>query len=640
MARVQYMLLLLLLPLALKCVPLQPVTDLEGQIASAVKQRQLETKFSDMTAFFSERLDASAGSKSFSDKTGNCRLSWYDWMMRHPVESIGAADEFTRGLHKAALLKTGAVPGVLSIARTKLDARLSTEALPLPAVKGIADAGLRTLVATLLAAHREFSAALAPLNLEEQEEVRANLYQQSTGSKAIAPFFADQAAGRRVCNLLEKMDRSALIRAGEYLARLSEPSFLKQIMRTASRQAGKNTMVRINTPAGEIIFGGRDNNEYRLDDPGDVVAVVDAGGDDTYLDGSLSSRRSELVVIDLAGNDTYSGEKPGIQGGAILGTSLLIDAMGNDNYRAGDVAQGACLAGTGILIDMAGNDRYTGLRRVQGSAICGIALLLDRAGDDDYRTSLLGQGVGGPLGFGLLDDLDGKDHYYAGGKEMNTYGDTPGYDGWSQGAGVGPRGVANGGIGCLLDGGGDDIYEADYFSHAAGYWFALGFARDFGGNDQRVGSTRTAYDGGERKEARFLRWGNGFGCHYAAGYLFDDSGDDTYLGDHACVNFNWDIGITALVDLAGNDQYKTTSSGVGLCSNCGLSVLFDGGGDDSYNGPGLGSADATTPYHNDPRAYNFAFLIDASGNDRYPNDIANGAEYERGWKGGFLIDRK
>ena len=41
----------------------------------------------------------------------------------------------------------------------------------------------------------------------------------------------------------------------------------------------------------------------------------------------------------------------------------------------------------------------------------------------------------------------------------------------------------------LLDGGGDDTYEFDYISHGGGYWFAAGFARDFGGNDQRLGAT-------------------------------------------------------------------------------------------------------------------------------------------------------
>ena len=65
------------------------------------------------------------------------------------------------------------------------------------------------------------------------------------------------------------------------------------------------------------------------------------------------------VIIDIEGNDVYRGAQPGIQGGAILGVSLLLDGEGNDVYDARDVAQASSIAGIGILIDKAGNDRYT-----------------------------------------------------------------------------------------------------------------------------------------------------------------------------------------------------------------------------------------------------------------------------------------
>jgi hypothetical protein len=335
----------------------------------------------------------------------------------------------------------------------------------------------------------------------------------------------------------------------------------------------------------------------------------------------------------------YRGQAAGIQGGAILGVSLLVDLAGQDTYTAGDVAQGSALGGAGLLLDRAGNDRYLGDKRVQGQAVGGVGVLLDRQGRDDYRAALLGQGVGGPLGFGLLDDVEGSDHYYAGGKYADPYDDTPGYNGWSQGVGVGPRGTANGGIGMLLDGGGDDVYEADYFSHGGGYWFCLGFARDFGGNDQRVGSTRTLWDGGERKEARFMRYGNGFGVHYAAGFLLDDAGDDTYFTDFAGTGFVWDVGICALIDLAGNDRYES-GSGVGACYNSGLMLLLDAAGNDTYISANAGTAAEKSDYHDqDPRSHNFSLLLDLTGQDTYPADIANGKDTVRGWAGGVISDR-
>jgi len=183
-----------------------------------------------------------------------------------------------------------------------------------------------------------------------------------------------------------------------------------------------------------------------------------------------------------------------------------LDFAGDDVYRAKDLAQGSSVAGVGILIDYAGNDAYVAVRRAQGQAVGGVGLLIDRAGDDRYHAAMWAQGFGGPLGFGMLDDIDGKDFYYGGGLYLNSYLDdeapTPGYEGWCQGVGGGFRAVSSGGIGVILDGGGDDVYEYDYLSHGGGYWCGTGFARDFGGNDNRVGATRKAYNGGNRTQRR------------------------------------------------------------------------------------------------------------------------------------------
>ena len=105
-----------------------------------------------------------------------------------------------------------------------------------------------------------------------------------------------------------------------------------------------------------------------------------------------------LVIIDLAGNDVYRSSKPGVQGGAILGVSMLLDYEGDDVYEAQDIAQGSAIAGVGILIDYKGNDRYHGLRRVQGHALGGLGILIDKEGNDDYHAAMWAQGHGGPLG--------------------------------------------------------------------------------------------------------------------------------------------------------------------------------------------------------------------------------------------------
>ena len=69
-------------------------------------------------------------------------------------------------------------------------------------------------------------------------------------------------------------------------------------------------------------------------------------------------------------------------------------------------------------------------------------MLIDRGGHNDYHAAMWAQGFGGPLGFGLLEDLVGDDHYYCGGLYPNSYKpETPGYEGWGQGVGAGIRQV-------------------------------------------------------------------------------------------------------------------------------------------------------------------------------------------------------
>ena len=177
---------------------------------------------------------------------------------------------------------------------------------------------------------------------------------------------------------------------------------------------------RIDTPSGAIVIGGKGSNTYQLDQMRDVAVVIDLGGDNTYYEGTVGLDRPVLVVINLGGNNTFRGSKPGIQGGAVLGVSMLLNLGGNNIYEAQDVAQGSALAGVGILIDYGSNNRYRGVRRVQGQAIGGLGILIGRGGNNDYHAAMWAQGFGGPLGFGLLDDVTGNNHYYCGGMWRNS----------------------------------------------------------------------------------------------------------------------------------------------------------------------------------------------------------------------------
>ena len=588
--------------------------------------RGLLEKFDLYQKYSDGRLEGSVGTNTWSDKAGNCRLNWYNEIMRNQLDSPVIAERFTREFHEAVLNRKDNLKHAMNIAAEKLDVPLDNtlkESRPKNA-----DEALLVVRDALAKARKALVAAWAPLKAEQIDDLRSNLYDITTQQvKGKSAYFPDRKGGRRLCDLLEAMDRQSLMVAGRYIVQLSDEKLLQYLSRASARPLGKDG----------ILIGGKNADTYNLDELKKVQVIIELGGNDTYIEGTLSAERPILVILDLGGDDIYRGTQPGIQGGAVMGVSMVMDVSGNDSYQAEDVAQGACLGGVGILIDNAGNDSYSGLRRNQGSALGGIAMHIDRAGDDSYHSAVYAQGFGGPLGFGVLDDLAGTDHYYAGGKWLDGYPDTRGYDGWSQGVGAGPRGVANGGIGLLLDGGGDDVYEFDYFSHGGGYWFAAGFARDFGGNDQRLGATRLAYDGSERSEPIFLRWGIAWQAHYGLGFVLDDKGDDSYGGNIVGLGFSWDIGVAGLFDFDGNDHYQLTSGAQG--KQAGYGMLYDVGGNDRYNGNNFGGAPAKITYHPLPACGgNFAFSINYGGKDVYGKEELNNVNLERGSAGGFLID--
>jgi hypothetical protein len=596
--------------------PLAPalVELLHDEVVASLRRRGIAGDFARFQAYAGAKLNSTAGAYTGSEVTGNCRLRWYDHSLRNPLKATAEAEQFTRELHTAVRDDPGCLAKILPMIAEKLDLPKRTPR-PLIAVRS-PEKALEVVKQALAEARAAYAAALAPLTEAEVRELHANLYPVLVSRNQAGHTLSDRGTGRRLCDLMERMGRGALASSAEALVPLSDPELLERLKHypdsTSVEVPGVtgHVIAKIATPAGAIVIGGKESNTYQLDDMSDVAAVIDLGGNDTYEEGTVSQDRPVLVILDLAGDDVYRATRPGVQGGAIMGVSMLLDLEGDDYYGALDVAQGSAVAGVGILIDRAGNDRYWGVRRVQGQAVGGVGLLIDRSGNDDYHAAMWAQGFGGPLGFGLLDDLAGDDHYYCGGLYPNSYKpETPGYEGWGQGVGAGIRQCACGGIGVILDGAGNDTYEYDYMSHGGGYWCGLGFARDFGGNDQRL-ICRKAFDGNERTEQLFQRFGSGWGCHYALGFCFDDSGDDVYEGTIMGSGMAWDCSVGVLCDFGGDDRYEAAG---GLTQGCGaqagLGILFNDRGDDVYSGYSQGYAPPSISYHDVPRCGgNFSFL--------------------------------
>jgi hypothetical protein len=619
------------------------------EIMNGLKSRNITNRYEMWKGYARSTLRSTAGLNTGSELDGRCRLSWYQQLYNEPIQSIFAVEEYSRKLHHALSNSHRHLAEIMPDIRKKMDVperndvdvRFLSCTTPFEAINEVKRC--------LLEAQMAHARALSTLTATEQTELAKNLIPTFIGPGCVnGHTIPNRTYGRRLCNLMEKMDKAGMYDAGESLIPLTNRALL-DLLDKLPEDAFPSIMIngqkvqRLSTSAGDIIIGGRENNIYDLDSPDmhDVVCIIDLGGNDSYRDGTCDLNRPVLAILDLHGNDIYSGSKHGIQGGSILGVSILIDAEGNDTYSAADLAQGSTLGGIGMLFDFAGHDSYKALRRAQGHALEGLGMLIDRKGNDKYRAAMWAQAFGAPGGLGILEDTEGNDHYYCGGLYLDSYPEHPGYDGWGQGVGAGIRQVANGGIGALLEGGGDDNYEVDYFGQGGGYWLGVGFVRDFDGNDIRHGSTLMAYSGGPRNQERWTRFANGFGCHYSLGYCFDDNGDDLYGGRIMGTGMAWDLSIGYLCDFNGNDKFTATggmTQGVGAEGSIG--ILFNYGGDDQFMGRNQAYSSSTIKYHLPSNCGgNFSFLINYGGNDKYGCGAANNSYVQRGSSGGFLIDR-
>jgi hypothetical protein len=299
------------------------------------------------------------------------------------------------------------------------------------------------------------------------------------------------------------------------------------------------------TSLGKIVICGNVNDRHLMEG---TMLVIDVGGDGVYVGGSSPSGCQ--VVVDSSGNDRYESCAC-----ALCGVSEVFDYAGDDSYVAAKPGNGAAAFGVSLLFDERGKDRYQCRDFGDGAAICGIGLLIDCKGDDVYDSHCLAQGLGEVRGVGALVDGQGNDVYNANDQEIdNPSAQTPEHNvSLSQGAGFGRRADGSdgksmaGGVGLLVDGGGNDQYRCGVFGQGVGYWYGLGGLVDFGGAD--------SYQG--------VWYVQGSAAHYALGCLIDETGNDCYEAKmHQSQGQGHDYSIGLLHDAGGINSFVGRGSGV------------------------------------------------------------------------------
>lgn len=314
--------------------------------------------------------------------------------------------------------------------------------------------------------------------------------------------------------------------------------------------------------------------------------------------GPIFSDPEDLVVLGGTGDDTYT------RSGLFPDPILLVDPAGSDTYA--NSAGGACPVSPEIdLFFLEG--RWLECNSLVVSVVADLGDGVTAPSDDAYVYNgppAAVQGAGGPGGLGILIDVGGNDRYEA----TMTRGNvapfvTYYFDGGAQGYGYAGEGL-------LLDGLGDDLYRFDVASsHGRSIW---AFAQGFGA----AGGLGISIDGDGVDQ-----WlSNGLGIAGA----FDDAFQGLYTDG---VGFYGGVGIMA--DLGGDDDVydsrdiaqTTDYYAQGFGAFGGLGVLYEDGGDDSY----YAYEAATNPWI-DPLlscAYGTASfggvgaMVDVSGNDTY-----------------------
>lgn len=385
------------------------------------------------------------------------------------------------------------------------------------------------------------------------------------------------------------------------------------------------------TPLGWVRVRG--TGQDNIDCSEDTLLVVDLGGDDHYSGHIAAASGMQLIglLLDMGGDDNYKGDEV-VQGAGVCGIGVLLDVSGDDIYEANQYAQGVGQFGLGACIDLSGDDEYRAKFSAQGCGYFGVGIQMDVAGNDSYTLYSEGQGFGGVNGVGVLADRLGNDKY-----EAVRDGAVTGRASYhseqkisvsnAQGCAMGRRGDGAdghswaGGMGVLIDIEGSDTYSSGNWSMGTGYWFGMGYLYDGNGDDEYSG----------------VVWSQATGAHFCIGVLLDEGGNDKHIAVETSTNslaFGHDFTVALLVNLGGNDIYEMDKSGLGYSINRSVAMLIDIGGDDQYresvsSRPGMaiydesrfGNWDSYSTYFADSSS--LGLFLDVGGNDLYDQIVVS-----------------
>ncbi|MFA5140884.1 MAG: HEAT repeat domain-containing protein [Elusimicrobiota bacterium] len=350
----------------------------------------------------------------------------------------------------------------------------------------------------------------------------------------------------------EKFDLASLLQAAFIVARQADE--------TAAGLKGMESSGRSRSEG--VLVSGAGDDVYTAEDLKGVSLLVDLGGRSRYEAAPASADEGRIrVVIDLSA-EVVIDAPDGAPASGVFGIGLLYlpNAGGTKTLRGGDIAFGAGLFGVGGMI--AEGPLFLDSRRFgQGAGAFGAGLLLARGDASRLTARLSAQGFGSTKGAGLFVH-HGSGTVLTCGLHYPDPREGLAFISLCQGAGLGPRAFAAGGVGLAALAGDGNRLDSGYMAQGLGYWHGLG-ALFVQGN-------------GNRLQAR--RYAHGAGVHTAVGLLSLSGDRNRVVTWGVGPGFGWDYGVGWLLSRGdGNDFSSEWASARGDVNGHGFAVIQGGG---------------------------------------------------------------
>lgn len=190
---------------------------MERRIRTAIRERRLTADLEGYLTYLNGRLDASAGTNTFSDKTGNCRLPWVDRILRNPLEAPAEAERFSRKIHETLARPTWALEATIPLLMTPMGVSMTPPVRRKP--KSIAGWEFAWWTSIVQRIATTWADAWAGIPEPERDAFLGSLVKQALGTNELGHRFASVTEGQAVCDRLEF---HLCVRRGRRRGRLGE----------------------------------------------------------------------------------------------------------------------------------------------------------------------------------------------------------------------------------------------------------------------------------------------------------------------------------------------------------------------------------------------------------------------------------